>query len=87
LLVSWCVRDRYDMTGSDEDRSRSRRPDANDRGWSSTSQILGGRTIGRSGDTVCSLHCAQGDEEHEFLGLASKPRSTVSRFVPQNWQF
>jgi hypothetical protein len=34
--------------------------------------------IERSGDAVCSLHHAQGDEEHEFLGLASKPRSTVS---------
>jgi hypothetical protein len=27
---------------------------------------------------VCSLHRAQGDEEHGFLGLASKPRSTIS---------
>jgi hypothetical protein len=27
---------------------------------------------------VCSLHRAQGDEEHGFLGSASKPRSTVS---------
>jgi hypothetical protein len=34
--------------------------------------------IERSGDVVCGLHCAHGDEEHKFLGLASKPRSTVS---------
>jgi hypothetical protein len=27
---------------------------------------------------MCSLHHVQGDEEHEFLSLASKPRSTVS---------
>jgi hypothetical protein len=27
---------------------------------------------------VCGLHCAQRDEEREFLGLASKSRSTVS---------
>jgi hypothetical protein len=27
---------------------------------------------------VCGLHHAQGDEEREFLGLASKQRSTVS---------
>jgi hypothetical protein len=27
---------------------------------------------------VCSLHCAQGYEERGFLGLASKPRSTLS---------
>jgi hypothetical protein len=33
--------------------------------------------IGRLGDVVCSLHCAQGDKERRFLGLASKPRSTV----------
>jgi hypothetical protein len=34
--------------------------------------------IERSGDAVCGLHRAQGDEERKFLGLASKPRSTVS---------
>jgi hypothetical protein len=27
-----------------------------------TSQVLGGRTIKRSGDTVCGLHRARGDE-------------------------
>jgi hypothetical protein len=27
---------------------------------------------------MCSLYRAQGDEEHEFLGLASKARSMVS---------
>jgi hypothetical protein len=31
-----------------------------------------------SGDTVCSLNNAQEDEEHGFLGLASKQRSLVS---------
>jgi hypothetical protein len=44
---------------------------------SRTSWVLGGRTIERSGDAVCSLHHARGDEEHGFLGSASKPRSTV----------
>jgi hypothetical protein len=34
--------------------------------------------IERSGDAMCSLPCARGDKELEFLGLASKPRSTVS---------
>jgi hypothetical protein len=33
-----------------------------------TGQILSGRTIERSGDTVCDLYRAQGDEEREFLG-------------------
>jgi hypothetical protein len=57
-----------------------------------------GWTIERSGDTVCGLQHAQGDEEHKFLGLVSKPMSTVSpglasksiarvcRFGPQNRQ-
>jgi hypothetical protein len=35
---------------------------------------------------MCDLHCAQGDEDRRFLGLASKPRSTISRFGPQNRQ-
>jgi hypothetical protein len=33
-----------------------------------TSQVLGGRTIERSGDVVCDLHRARGDEKHGFLG-------------------
>jgi hypothetical protein len=40
-------------------------------------RVLGGRVIERSGGTVCGLHRARGDEEHGFLGRASKPRSTV----------
>jgi hypothetical protein len=35
-----------------------------------TGRVLGGRTIGRLSDTVCGLHCARGDEKHEFLGSA-----------------
>jgi hypothetical protein len=34
LLVSWCVGGRCGMACSDEDRARSRRPGAEDRGWS-----------------------------------------------------
>jgi hypothetical protein len=34
LLVSWCAGGRCDMAGSDEDCGRSRRPGAEDRGWS-----------------------------------------------------
>jgi hypothetical protein len=40
--------------------------------------VLGGRTIKRSGDAVCGLHRAQGDEDPRFLLLASKLRSMVS---------
>jgi hypothetical protein len=60
-------------------------------------RVLGGRAIERSGGVVCGLHCACGDEERGFLGLASKQRSTVCqwfglkttgtvshRFGPQN---
>jgi hypothetical protein len=62
------------MMGSNEDLGRSRRPGAEDRRWPSIGRILGDRTIGRSGDAVCDLYHAQGDEEHGVLGLASKPR-------------
>jgi hypothetical protein len=78
LLVSWCVGDRCDMAGSNKDYGRSRRPREDDQGWSSIGRVLSGRTIERLSDAVCSLHRAQGDEECGFLGLASKPRSTVS---------
>jgi hypothetical protein len=33
-----------------------------------TGQVLGGRVIERSGDTVCSLHRTCGDEQRRFLG-------------------
>jgi hypothetical protein len=33
-----------------------------------TGRVLGGRAIERSGDAVCGLHRARGDEEHGFLG-------------------
>jgi hypothetical protein len=66
-----------DIAGSDEDHGRSKRPDTEDQGWSGTGRVLGGWTIERSGDAVCGLHRAREDEEREFLGLASKPRSTV----------
>jgi hypothetical protein len=53
-----------------------------DRGWSITSRVLGGRTIEMSRDTVYGLHCAQGDYERRFLGSVSKPRSTISPDLP-----
>jgi hypothetical protein len=34
LLVSWCVGGRCGMACSNDDRGRSRRPGAEDRGWS-----------------------------------------------------
>jgi hypothetical protein len=66
LLVSWCVGDKCDMAGSDQDLGRSRRPGAEDRGWLGTGRVLGGRTVGRSDDIVCDLHRAHRDEERGF---------------------
>jgi hypothetical protein len=66
------------MVDSDEDQGRSRSLGAEERGWSSAGQVLHGQMIERSDDVVCGLHRAQGDVERGFLGLASKPRSTVS---------
>jgi hypothetical protein len=33
-----------------------------------TGRVLGGWMIGRSGDVVCGLHHARGDDERGFLG-------------------
>jgi hypothetical protein len=68
LLVSWCVGGRCGMASNDEYHGRSRRPGAEDRGWSGIGRVLGGRTIGRSGDVVCGLYHERVDEEREFLG-------------------
>jgi hypothetical protein len=48
LFISWCAGGRCDMACSDEDRGRSRRPDAEDRGWSHRSGTWwpGGREVG-----------------------------------------
>jgi hypothetical protein len=67
LLVSWCAGGRCDMTCSDEDCGRCRRPGAGDRDGR-TGQVLGGRAIERSRGAVCGLHRARGDEERGFLG-------------------
>jgi hypothetical protein len=43
-------------------------------------RVFDGRTIERSGDTVCGLHRAREDEEHGFLGWDSKLRSMVCQW-------
>jgi hypothetical protein len=48
LVASWCAGGRCEMTGNDEDHGRSRRPGAEDWGWSSTDWVLGGWIIERS---------------------------------------
>jgi hypothetical protein len=67
LLVSWCAGGRCGMTGSDENRGKSRKPSA-EAGDGHTGRLLDGWTIGRSGDTVYGLHRARGDDERGFLG-------------------
>jgi hypothetical protein len=67
LLVSWCACDRCGIACSDEDRSRSRKPGAEDWEWSHRSGTWWPR-IERSGGAVCGLHRARGDEECGFLG-------------------
>jgi hypothetical protein len=37
-------------------------------GDSHTGRVLGGRAIERSGDAMCDLHHARGDEKRGFLG-------------------
>jgi hypothetical protein len=50
-----------------------------------TSQVLGGRTIGRSGNAVCGLHHARGEEECEFFWLILKTKvDALSVVWPQN---
>jgi hypothetical protein len=48
LLASWCAGGRCGMACSDEDRDRSRRPGAEDRGWlhRSGTRWPGGREVG-----------------------------------------
>jgi hypothetical protein len=33
-----------------------------------TGRVVGGRVIERSGDAMCGLHRARGDERHGFIG-------------------
>jgi hypothetical protein len=80
LLVSCCTGGRCGMTGSNEDHGRSRRPGAEDQGWSRTSQVLGVRTIEMLDDVVCGLHHAHGDKERVFLSLALKSRSMICQW-------
>jgi hypothetical protein len=37
-------------------------------GHDRTCQVLGGQVIERSGDTVCGLHRARGNDKCKFLG-------------------
>jgi hypothetical protein len=67
LFVSWCVGGRCGMACSDEDHGGSRRPGAEDRGWSHRSGTQW-PAIERSGGAVCGLHRARGDEKRMFLG-------------------
>jgi hypothetical protein len=79
LLVSWCTDGRRGMMGSNENHDRSRRPGAENWGWSHSSDTQWPYDW-KVGATVCGLHRARGDKEHEFLGWASKLRLTVRQW-------
>jgi hypothetical protein len=73
LLVLWCAGSKCDMVGSDKDRGRSRRPGADDRGWSITGQVLGGRVIGRPDDAMSGLYHAMEMRSVGFLVWPQNP--------------
>jgi hypothetical protein len=91
LLVSWCAGGRCGIACSDEDRGRSRKPDAEDRGWSHRSGTWwpGGREVGCALCAVCTWHVEtrsagfsvepQNQGRRFVSGLASKP---LGRFLP-----
>jgi hypothetical protein len=98
LLVSWCAGGRCSTTCTDEDRGRSRRPDAEDRGWShrSGTRWPSDREVGwrRIRSTLCtwrrgarvswlSLKTRWWRVSH-FIDLDLKITATVSCFGPQN---
>jgi hypothetical protein len=62
LLVLWCAGGRCGMTCSDEDRGRSRRPGAEDHGWSHRS---GTRWLG---DRMVRWHCVRSAPDTLKLG-------------------
>jgi hypothetical protein len=49
------------MACSGEDRGKSRRPGAEDWGWSHRSGTRCGRAVEMSGGTMCDLHLARED--------------------------
>jgi hypothetical protein len=96
LLVSWCAGGRCGMACSDEDRGRSRRPGAEDRGWSHRSDTsVVGRSRGRVAPcAVCTCHVEttsagflvepQNQGRRFVSGLASKPLGWFLAVWPQN---
>jgi hypothetical protein len=94
LLVSWCAGGRCGMACSDVDRGRSRRPGAEDQGWShrSGTRWPGGRVTPCAVCTwhvetrsVCFLVEPQNQGRRFLSGLASKPLGRFSPVWPQNW--
>jgi hypothetical protein len=75
LLVSWCAGGWCGMACSDEDRGRSRRPGAKDRGWShrSGTRWSGGRVVPCA---VCTWHV-----ETRSVGFLVEPQIQGQRFV------
>jgi hypothetical protein len=101
LLVSWCAGGRCGMVCSDEGHDRSRRPGAEDRGWSQRSgtRWSGGREVGwcrvrsapdtwRLGVWVSWLSLKTKVSKPLGQFLAVWPQNLLRRFSPvwpQNW--
>jgi hypothetical protein len=77
LLVSWCAGSRCDIAGSDEDRGRSRRPGAEDRGWSAQ---VGYSVAERSGDRVMSCAICTMHIEMRSMDFLVEPQNQGRRF-------
>jgi hypothetical protein len=92
LLVSWCAGGRCGIVCSDEDHGRSRRPGAENRGWShrSGTRWLNGREVRwrhvRHVETRSTgfLVEPQNQGQRFVSGLDSKPLGRFSPILPQN---
>jgi hypothetical protein len=72
FLVSWCVGDRCDLVGSDEDHGSSGRPGAEDHRWLSIGRVFDSRVIGRSSDVVCDPCTCRRGARVSWLSLKTK---------------
>jgi hypothetical protein len=77
LLVSWCAGARCGMVCNDDDRGRSRRPGAEDRGWSQSRYSVARRLRGRVVlCAVCTVHM-----ETRSASFLVEPQNQGRRFV------
>jgi hypothetical protein len=78
LLVSWCVGDRCDMAGSDEDLGKSRRPSAEGRDGQAQVRYS---VAGRSGCQVTPCAVCTVLKEMSSAGFLVQPQNQGRRFL------